>query len=260
MRIMIVGAEGFVGRFLLGHFTAAGDTVTPIGRSSPLPGAAVDVVIDCNGDARRFWANENPVESYHANVAATIERMTTLNCRRYVYLSTIDVYGDARNDPAANTEDAPISLNGLETYGFQKHLSEQIIGHHMPGSLILRVGTLIGPGLRKNPVHDALNGLAIRQTPESTLSLITLGKLADAVDRLLTADAAGTFNVTAAASVDVATMLRRTAEALGHAATAPTFHPALLSTAYDISVAKLSRFMDLPDSDSMLVDYLSGPR
>jgi len=257
---MIVGAEGFVGRFLFGHFAAAGHTVTPIGRSSPLPGAAVDVVIDCNGDARRFWANENPVESYHANVVATIERMTTLNYRRYVYLSTIDVYGNARDDPAANTEDAPIALDGLETYGFQKYLSEQIVHHHMPGSLILRVGTLIGPGLRKNPIHDALNGLPIRQTPESTLSLITLGKLAEALYRLLAADAKGIFNVSAVAALDIATMLRRVADALGPDAASPAFHPELMTTAYDISVAKLSRYIDLPDSDSMLLDYLDDPR
>lgn len=260
MRVMIVGAEGFVGRFLLTHFAATGHAVTPIGRSSPLPGAPVDVVIDCNGDARRFWANENPIESYRANVAATIERVTTLNCRRYVYLSTIDVYGDSRNDPAANTEDAPITLDGLETYGFQKHLSEQIVRHHMPGSLVLRVGTLIGPGLRKNPIHDALIGLPIRQTPESTLSLITLGKLEEALDLLLAVDAKGVFNVTAGTAVDVATMLRRVAEALGPDALSPTFHPELLTTAYNISVAKLARFMNLPDSNSMLLEYLSGPR
>ena len=124
----------------------------------------------------------------------------------------------------------------------------------------MRGGTLIGPGLRKNPVFDALHGDLIRQTPESTLSLITLEKLTQVLEHLLDAGAEGTYNVTASKAVDVATMLARVGEALGGDDKAPAFHDELLTTDYDISIEKISTHVLLPDSETMLTQYLAGPR
>lgn len=260
MRIVIVGAGGFAGGALSDHFRRAGNEVVPIGRSTPLPETPVDVVIDCNGDARRFWANENPDESYRVNVLSTSERVAGLRYGKYVYLSTIDVYGPARNDPAGNTEESPIAVDALDTYGLHKHLAEEAVRAEAPHHLILRAGTLLGPGLKKNPVFDALNGELIRQTPESTLSLITLEQLTRALDRLLDANAEGTFNVTASKAVNVATMLQRVGEALGREADAFSFHDDLLTTDYDITIGKISAHIALPDSEIMLCEYLAGPR
>ena len=260
MRILVVGAGGFVGGYLRSHFDRAGNEVVPVGRHTPLPADPVDVVVDCNGDARRFWANENPALSYCATVESTLSRLAALRAGRYVYLSSVDVYGAARGDRRATREDQPILLDGLETYGLHKHQAEQAVRDRATGPLVLRVGTLIGPGLRKNPVFDALHGDPIRQTPDSTLTLITLSKLAQAIDRLLAADAVGTFNVTASASMTVAAMLGQVARALGCPPGAFAFHDELLATAYDISVEKMSRLMALPDSAAMLAEYLAGPR
>jgi len=260
MRIVVVGAGGFVGGYLRSHFAGAGHGVLPVGRATPLPKDAVDVVVDCNGDARRFWANENPHHSYRVTVESTVTRLAALRCRRYVYLSSVDVYGVARADRRANREDRPVSLDGLETYGLHKFQAEQAVRDRADRPLLLRVGTIIGPKLKKNPVYDAINGYPIHQTPESTLTLITLAKLAEAIDRLLAADAIGTFNVTASASITIAGMLARVAESLGRPAADIAFAAELLTTAYDISVDKLAALMVLPDSAAMLADYLSGSR
>jgi nucleoside-diphosphate-sugar epimerase len=260
MRIVIIGSNGFVGQFMTGHFGGLDNDVIPIGRSTPMPETSADVVIDCNGDARRFWANDNPDESYRINVVATAERLAKLSYGRYVYLSTIDVYGSAKGDPGANTEDTPIAIDGLDTYGLHKHEAEQMVRSNAPHHLILRAGTLIGPGLRKNPIFDALNGELIRQTPDSTLSLITLEKLTQTLERLLDANAEGTYNITGSKAVDVTTMLRRVNEALGQDVDGHVFHDDLLTTDYDISIEKISTHMVLPDSETMLTEYLAGPR
>jgi len=260
MRIIIVGAGGFAGGFLSDHFRRAGYEVVPIGRSTPLPETPADVVIDCNGDARRFWANENPDESYRVNVLSTAERVARLRYRKYVYLSTIDVYGPARSEPARNTEESPIAVDALDAYGLHKHLAEEAVRAKATDHLILRAGTLLGPGLKKNPVFDALDGAPIRQTLDSTISLITLRRFAEALHRLLERDAGGIFNVTASTSVDVATMLRRVDEALGRNAGSHAFHDDLLTTDYDITTDKVSAYLDLVDSETMLCEYLAGPR
>ena len=260
MIVAIIGAGGFLGGYLSRHFQESGAEIIAVSPTTPLPDRPLDVVVDCNGDARRFWANENPDESFRVNVLSTEKRIAELKYEKYVYLSTIDVYGPAQSDPGRNNEDSPIPVDALDTYGLHKHLAEEAVRAEAPHYLILRAGTLLGPGLKKNPVFDALNGSPIRQTPDSTLSLITVEKFAKALDRLLQAGAEGTYNVTANASIDVATMLRCVAEALGCDADDYSFHDELLTTKYDISVVKMSQHMVLSNSQTMLTEYLSGLR
>lgn len=256
MIVAVVGAAGFLGGFIARHLAAHGHQVIAIGRGEPLPGRAVEALVDCNGDSRRFWANANPADSFRANVASVAERaLAPVPAGRYVYMSTIDVYGAARADRARNGEDAPLSPAGLDAYGFHKLLAEQVVRFHAARPLILRLGTLIGPGLKKNPVHDAVTGAPIRQTPDSTLSLIDLDHVARTLLALLAADAEGVFNVTASRSVTVAELVAA-AERFG--ARAGGYHTELMHTDYDIAVAKASRHIDLPDSAAMLHAYLAG--
>lgn len=257
MRVAIIGSAGFVGGYLSGHFRGAGAEVIAVERLTPLPEEELDVVIDCNGDARRFWVNENPIDGFKVSVQSVAERLARLKTAKYVYLSSIDVYGTRTGDREASQEKASLSLDGLDSYGFYKLLAERLVEFHAADALILRLGTLIGPGLRKNPVFDAVNGDLIRQTPDSTLSLMSLEVLAKVLDTLLETGADGVYNITAEASVSVADMLEMVSEALGKDADAFTFDSDLSHTDYDISVAKISRVATMPNSKTILKQYLS---
>lgn len=258
MRVAIIGSAGFVGGYLSGYFRDTGAEVVAIERRTPLPEEELDVVIDCNGDARRFWVNENPIEGFTVSVHSVAERLARLKTAKYVYLSSIDVYGARTGDRQASREEASLSLEGLDYYGFYKLLAERLVEFHAPDALILRLGTLIGPGLRKNPVFDAVNGEIIRQTPDSTLSLMSLEVLAKALDMLLETGADGVYNITAEASVEVADMLELVSAALGKDTGAFAFDSGLSHTDYDISVAKISKVATMPDSKTILKQYLSG--
>ena len=257
MRVAIIGSVGFVGGYLSGHFRDAGAEVIPVERLTPLPEEELDVVIDCNGDARRFWVNENPIDGFRASVQPVAERLARLKTAKYIYLSSIDVYGARTGDREASQEEAPLSLDGLDCYGFYKLLAERLVEFHAAEALILRLGTLIGPGLKKNPVFDAVNGDPIRQTSDSTLSLMSLEVLAEALDVLLETGAAGIYNITAEASISVVDMLELVSEALGKDADAFIFGSELSHTDYDISIAKISRVVAMPDSKTILKQYLS---
>ncbi len=257
MAIAIIGAAGFAGSFLSRRFRATGAEVVSVKRTTPLPTHHLDVVIDCNGDARRFWADENPSASFAASVTSVAERVVNLSCGRYVYLSSIDVYGALRGDRAAAREDAVIPSAGLDTYGFHKLLAERVVMFHNTAPLVLRLGTLLGPGLRKNPVYDAMNGAPIRQTPDSTLSLVTLDAVADVLEALLPRGATGIFNVTGNASITVEAMLRTVARHRGTEAAEFRYHGDLLHTEYDIAVDKICDIIPIPDSQTMLDQYLA---
>ncbi len=261
MTIAVVGAGGFLGGFITKALSATGHRVLPISRGDPLPTEPVEILVDCNGDARRFWANANPGGSFTANVASVAERVTSGIARRYVFMSTMDVYGKGCNSRRTSREDAVIDPAGLDVYAFHKWLAEQLIIRHAPHWLILRLGTLIGPGLKKNPVFDAVNGHPVRQTAESTLSLVDLAHAAEALLSLLERDADGIWNVTASRSITVAHMLTEVSMATRQPA--PPFHSDLLHTDYDINIAQLSAVLTMPDSATMLraaLPHLTGPR
>ncbi len=225
-----------------------------LGRGDAPPQEAFDAVIDANGDSRRFRANQNPHESFVANVLSVSERLAAIDAGTYVYLSTIDVYGEKRGERKGSREDAAIDLSGLETYGLHKRLAELLVLHQAERPLVARLGTVIGPGLKKNPVYDALNGLPIRQTPESTLSLIELATVEDALWRLLDGGTTGIVNVTCARSITVARVLEMAAEATGRMD--HDFHQDLLTTSYDINVDRMAAMAPLPTAEEMLAAYL----
>jgi nucleoside-diphosphate-sugar epimerase len=260
LTVAIIGASGFAGGFLARRLAAAGHQVRAVNRGDCLPDISLDLVIDCNGDARRFWANANPIDSFQANVAPLAERLTRLRYGTYIYLSTIDVYGPGRAACATSTEDRPIVADELDTYGFHKYLAEQMVAFHAVDHLILRLGTLVGPGLRKNPVHDALAGDPIRQTPHSTLSLLHLDCLGTAIEQLLPLGERGIFNVTGCEPISIATILARIARVRGMAVEDFVFHPETITTDYDISTDKISRLTPMPTSEAMLDLHLTQPQ
>lgn len=256
MRVAVVGAAGFLGRFVAEDIARRGVSVVPILRSTPLPGGRFDAVVDCNGDSRRFWAERNPAESFQVNVASVCERLLRLRTDLYVFASTIDVYGGAAATRHATREDASAAPESMVTYGFHKYLAELTVRHHAQRALILRLGTLIGPGLKKNPVYDLLNGAPLRQTGDSTLSLIDLDHVARALWLLVSEGAEGVFNVTSTASITIEEITRRVVDATGRPSPPP--HPECLFTSYDIAVEKLSARMALPTSTEVLDRFLAA--
>ncbi|MBF0166173.1 MAG: NAD(P)-dependent oxidoreductase [Alphaproteobacteria bacterium] len=260
MRILVIGAKGFIGQHLTRALEADGHDMTTVGKGDILPNVFFDAVIDCNGDARRFWAGENPKDSFDVTVAATAQRVLALKTKVYVYLSTVDIYGTGRSAQATSREDAPIDIKGLDTYGFHKLMAERLVAFHAPSHVILRLGTVIGPGLKKNPVYDATHGLPIRQTRDSTLTLIDLETIAKAVRALLAKEARGIYNLTGRASLGVGEMIETVARHQGCSVGDFVFHPDLLHTDYDVNVEAIERFLSLPSSLAMLETYLEGLR
>ena len=256
MRIGVVGARGFLGSQVASHLAAGGYDLLPITRDSGAP-SALDVLIDCNGDARRFWAQENPGASFAANVETVRDRLSDLTFGLYLYCSTVDVYGAATASPAANRESSPLDPATMPTYGLHKFLAECLVRHHAADHLILRLGTLIGPGLKKNPIFDAAHGAPIRQTPDSTISLLHTDYAVRAMERLIEKGLTGVYNVTSSEAIAVADMVAMVDAATGRKA--EYIRPAeQIHTSYDISIGKISEHLELTSSAEMLEGFLEN--
>lgn len=147
-------------------------------------GTAFDIIINANGNSKRFWANSHPVEDFVASTASVYESIFDFKCSTYVYISSSDVYED-HTSPRHTKEDTSIAPDKLTPYGLHKYFSELVIRKHVNNYLILRSSMILGSNLKKGPMYDAIHHEPLFITRESRLQMITTKSIADIISVLI---------------------------------------------------------------------------
>lgn len=171
--IYVLGGHGFVGSGYLRLFEASGIEARAVTRENhdALRGSACDVLINANGNSRKFLATREPLWDFDASVRSVAASLQDFRAGRYVFLSSGDVYPDTAS-PAATQEDQRIDLGCVSRYGLHKHLAEQLVQAEHPRWLVVRMGGFVGPGLKKNAIFDILTGGDVWLAPASALQFI----------------------------------------------------------------------------------------
>src|SRR5262249_37848750 len=171
--IFIIGGRGLVGSAFVRLFESTGQPHAVIQRDNynDFAGQRCDVLINANGNSSKPLARNNPLADFEASVRSVRASLIDFQFDRYVLLSSCDVYPDC-SSPAVTGEDQPIDVARQSPYGFHKYLAEQCVAHAAPGSLILRCGGFVGPGLRKNAIYDILHGGTLYLDPASELQFL----------------------------------------------------------------------------------------
>ena len=180
MRVNLIGANGFVGTGLrLFLADQPGVELAGITRENYncLKGAPAEVTIDVSGNSKKFLAEQQPLLDLDLSVIHRLRTLRDFPAALQVHISSVDVYDDLTS-PNTTTEDAPIDRAATSNYGLHKLLAEQIVQHYAPDWLILRLAGMIGPGLRKNPVFDILNGQPLRIHPDSRYQFMHTSEVA----------------------------------------------------------------------------------
>ncbi len=107
----VLGGRGFVGSAVCSMLAEHGEAFVSIGRENyrVYVGTGCEVFVNCDGNARRFWANQHPADDFEASVSSTMRTLVDFQYELYVFLSSVDVYADTTN-PAHNAEDAEIQF------------------------------------------------------------------------------------------------------------------------------------------------------
>jgi 2'-hydroxyisoflavone reductase len=167
LRILILGGAGFTGPYQVRYALSRGHKVTTFNRGKTHPGELPNEVEQLIGDRNGKLA---PLKDRQWDVV--IDNPTTLpawvrdaaqilkgNVQRYVFISTISVYGELKTgpdettpteqyegaDPYNETLEA-MKAGGYKTYGPLKALSEREAEKWFPKNpLIIRPGLIVGP-------------------------------------------------------------------------------------------------------------------
>ena len=195
MHVAITGANGFIGRHLVSHFTAAGCAVTPIVRadlSAVAQGpqhvehllAGADVVVHAAG-ATRAPTKE---QLYDSNVELTrrlVGAARTSGVARFVFISSQAASGPAPSRGESIIESAPCAP--IETYGRSKRDAELIVrdaGAQGLPFVIVRPSSVYGAGDRDflSLFRLARRRMAIHPANrDHWISIVEVRDLADAI-------------------------------------------------------------------------------
>ncbi|MDP3052546.1 MAG: NAD-dependent epimerase/dehydratase family protein [bacterium] len=183
--IGVIGGMGLLGldlvRFLQKNYKVDGITRE---NYDTFRGKHYDVVINANGNSKRFWANEHPLEDFEKSTFSVYKSLFDFSFGMYVFISSPDVYEDYSN-PGSTKEDRIIDPQKLSPYGFHKHLGELIVRRCKSNYLILRSAAILGTGLKKGPIFDILCGKKPFVGLDSQIQLVTTEEIANIVQYLL---------------------------------------------------------------------------
>jgi 2'-hydroxyisoflavone reductase len=167
IRILILGGTGFTGPYQVRYALSRGHKVTTFNRGKTHPGELPNQVEQLIGDRNgkldalknRQWDvvidNPTTLPAWVRDAAQILKG----NVDRYVFISTISVYGEVKTGPEENAptekyEGADpyketleaMKMGGYKTYGPLKALSEKEAEKWFPGkTLIIRPGLIVGP-------------------------------------------------------------------------------------------------------------------
>jgi nucleoside-diphosphate-sugar epimerase len=240
--IGVLGGNGFLGKSLVQYFLDRGFIVTAITKENyhDHKKEKFDVLINANGNSKRFWANQNPEGDYELSVVSVKDSMVDFHYEQYIYISSSDVYPD-HDDSGKAHELVEIDAARLEPYGLHKFQAEQLVkGLH--SYLILRCSALVGPGIRKGVVKDIMDNSELFVSKDSYLQFVAATEVARCIEELLSRKANNEiFNLGGKGSLTVG----KVCEMFGKPC---HFRPDAKLQQYEMDVTKLDKIVGLETS------------
>lgn len=183
--LAIIGSNGMLGSDLVRYFEAKFE-ITTIHKDNyqDYKERYFDIVINANGNSKRFWANQNPKEDFSASTLSVIQSIFDFSCDLYIYFSSPDVYENHINEKLTK-EDQQINPLKLKPYGFHKYLSELIVKKYAEKFIILRPSMILGSNLKKGPIYDILQNKPLFISLDTKLQLITTQAISQIIEIVL---------------------------------------------------------------------------
>lgn len=248
--IGILGGRGMLGSDLV-EFLGENHKTTAIDKDnySEFLSQEFDVLINANGNSRRFWANKHLLEDFEASTISVYKSLLDFKFGKYIYISSSDVYNN-HSSLATTAENQIIDSSTLSPYGFHKYLSEQIVKNKAKDWLILRCSMILGRNLKKGPIYDILHQNPLFIMPESRIQLIPTREVVAVIGMMIERNISKeTFNVGGRGAFSFKDIGRYFSQSL-------TLAPEAETQEYEMNVSKLDTTHPLKKSEEYLKDFL----
>ena len=251
--IYIVGGLGFVGSGFARYCQANGleHAIIEPETYEKFKGTACDLLINANGSSSKLLAKKDPARDMELNVASVRKTTADFTYRRYVHISSCDVYTDCTN-PESTREDHRPDITAQHPYGFHKYLAEQCVQHACENWLIFRMGGFIGPGMKKNAIYDILHGGPLWLDPASELQFLHTDEAARIVMTMAHKEISNeVFNLCGRGTVELASAVQWAAADIAVQPDSPVAR-------YDVSIEKLSKHIEIPTSADAVEHFIGA--
>lgn len=156
--IFLIGGTGLIGSAFKRYFKKRKIIFKNITRKNKKKfyGKKCNLLIDCNGNGSKGVGIKDPFFDFNASVLTVTENLTKIKYKKYIYISTAQVY-ESLNKKNLTKENFLINHKKINSYGFNKYISELYVKKYAKNYLIIRLPYIIGPGLKRNPFYDLPN-------------------------------------------------------------------------------------------------------
>lgn len=172
MKIVVIGAGGFVGSAIVNYLKSINIAVESVYRTNfKQSDNLYDICIDASGSSKKFVAEENPAEDLVNSVVNCSKVLKYYPSKLHIHISSVDIYKKLE-DPITTNEDNFENIPAVTRYGYHKFMTEEYVKTYSPNWLIFRLSGMIGNGLKKNPIFDLITGNTFWINPKSEFQYI----------------------------------------------------------------------------------------
>lgn len=249
--LAVIGGNGMLGLDLVKYLSSY-FSVTSISKEnySQFISKSFDVIINANGNSKRFWANTNIFDDFTASTVSLYKSLFDFKYSTYIYMSSSDVYTN-HSSSLYTSENQAKDPSKLSSYGFHKYLSEKIIENNCRNYIILRSSLILGSNLKKGPVYDILHQKPLYISGYSCLQMITAYEIANVIKFLLgKKNIKEVFNMGGRGVVDFKRIKTYFSMPI-------TFSKKAETQIYEMNVSKLDKLFPLKTSEEYLQEFLT---
>tara|TARA_B100001057_G_C22843813_1_gene948172 strand:+ start:1396 stop:2169 length:774 start_codon:yes stop_codon:yes gene_type:complete len=184
--MIVLGGNGFFGSELVKFYKNNNLKVLNINSKNYklLKGSKSKIIINANGNSYRYKANKNPKWDFKKSYLSVCKSVHDFNYDLYIYISSVDVY-DVKNNKKKNSENKTINPLKIDFYAFHKWISEKYIEKYTKNYLIFRLGTLIGPDMKKGPLIDIIKNRSAFMSLNSKLTMISKSTAVKMINKIV---------------------------------------------------------------------------
>lgn len=253
MKVIIIGGNGFVGSAYKRFCEKQHIDYLVISRENYLDhvGTKADVLINANGNSKKFLATEQPLVDFDASVRSLRQSLIDFPCDKYVFLSSCDVYSDCSSYDLSK-EDVMINISQQSPYGFHKYLAELCVQHCHNDWLIFRMGGFVGENLKKNAIFDILWGDRLWLHPESKLQYINTDIAAMRVMEIINKGySQEIFNLCGNGVIELQEVLEMVDRQVEINTEAKPVH-------YEVNIDKIQSVVDIPSTREAVINFVKS--